>query len=77
VSLPMVLPHLTRFRLLGFPGESEKFCTLDDISLLDKHLRALSTNAGIPLANLLHPSKADIYAQDFPGSAYSKKPYMG
>jgi hypothetical protein len=30
----------------GFPEESEKFYTLDDISLLDKHLRALSKNAG-------------------------------
>ena len=31
---------------LGFPEESEKFCTLDVISSMDKHLRALSKNAG-------------------------------
>ena len=30
---------------LGFPEESEQFCTLDDLSLLDKHLRALSKDA--------------------------------
>ena len=30
---------------IGFPEESEKFCTLDDISLLDKHLRELSKDA--------------------------------
>jgi hypothetical protein len=32
--------------LFGLPEESEKFCTLDEISLVNKHLRALSTNAG-------------------------------
>jgi hypothetical protein len=53
---------------LDFPGESEQLCTLDDISWLDKHLRALSTNAGILLANLFPPSQANISAQAFPWS---------
>jgi hypothetical protein len=33
-------------RHLGFPEELEKFCTLDKISLLDKHLRVLLKAAG-------------------------------
>jgi hypothetical protein len=59
---------ITPLGLVGFPEESEKFCTLDDISLLDKHLRALSKDAaymrirasashdGPPAANTLMPS---------------------
>jgi hypothetical protein len=36
---------------LSFPEESEKFCTLDNISLLDRHLQELSKNVRILLAN--------------------------
>jgi hypothetical protein len=31
---------------MGFPEESEKFYTLDEISFVNHHLRILSTNAG-------------------------------
>ena len=43
-----IVARLSRRALtIGFPKESEKFCTLDDISLLNKHSRALSKNAGL------------------------------
>jgi hypothetical protein len=39
--------HLIMERIMmGFPEELEKFCTLDKISLLDKHLRVLLKAAG-------------------------------
>jgi hypothetical protein len=35
---------------LSFPEESEKFCTLDVIASMDKHLQTLSKNDRILLA---------------------------
>ena len=43
--------HRKHFAHIGFPEESEKFCTLNDLSFMNKHLRALSKNEGILLAN--------------------------
>jgi hypothetical protein len=34
------------FLPVGFPEESETFCTLNDISLLNRYLWVLSKNAG-------------------------------
>jgi hypothetical protein len=39
-------PEVARDALVGFPEESEKFFTLDEIALINRHLWALSKNAG-------------------------------
>jgi hypothetical protein len=40
----MTMPPLVNG--MGFPEESEKFCTPDEIALINHYLWALSTNAG-------------------------------
>jgi hypothetical protein len=42
----LVVVSMWGMAVLGFPEESEKLCTLDDLSFMHKHLRALSTNEG-------------------------------
>jgi hypothetical protein len=47
---------LTNRVKIGFPEESEKFCTLDEISFEKSLLVGVLKNAGILLANPYHKS---------------------
>jgi hypothetical protein len=58
----------------GFPEESEKFFTLGEAALINQHLWTLSKNAGILLANLFPPSKANLSAMHPHDHVPSKKP---